>query len=225
MEREWGLNWNSCQPATNMFLNEYNKIKSLTAVVTPSRVPWCSCSTDCPMYWDCLGGNPGAKLVLQNCGIMSSTSLQQKGGLQPPLKSSYQKVGCAVCSCAAFQRNQSLKEGFFFWESWGKKKKKKSTVGIETGWDQRGSVDAGACFGWAANLLIAFIAFTIFHLEAQIIFLQPGPYTWDQLWFFLLPRWCRVQFSAACRKQEPLVGSCEQYWGCHSTPVYNPVLD
>lgn len=131
MEREWGLNWNSCQPATNMFLNEYNKIKSLTAVVTPSRVPWCSCSTDCPMYWDCLGGNPGAKLVLQNCGIMSSTSLQQKGGLQPPLKSSYQKVGCAVCSCAAFQRNQSLKEGFFFGSLGAKRKRKKALLELK----------------------------------------------------------------------------------------------
>lgn len=110
-EREWGLNWNSCQPATNM-LNEYNKIKPLT-VVTPSRVPWCSCSRDCPMSWDCLGGNPGAKLVLESYGIISSTSLQQKGGLQPPLKSSYQEVGCAVGWCAGFQRNQSLKEGFF----------------------------------------------------------------------------------------------------------------
>lgn len=147
-------------------LNEYNKIKPLT-VVTPSRVPWCSCSRDCPMSWDCLGGNPGAKLVLESYGIISSTSLQQKGGLQPPLKSSYQEVGCAVGWCAGFQRNQSLKEGFFWGEPWGKKR---STVGIEAGWDQRGSVDAGACFGWAANLLITF---TIFHPEAQIIFLQP----------------------------------------------------
>lgn len=206
MEREWGLNWNSCQPATNMFLNEYNKIKSLTAVVTPSRVPWCSCSTDCPMCWDCLGGNPGEKLVLQNCGIMSST------WLQPPLKSSYQKVGCAVCSCAGFQRNQSLTEGFF-WESWGKKKKKKSTVEIET--DTRGAL-------WMLVLALGgqqtFLKLLPFFIWKHKLFSSSLiPIHGISFGFF-------AQFSAACRKQDPLVGRCGQYWGCHSNPVYNPVL-
>lgn len=148
MGREWGLNWNSCQPAINIFLNDYNKIKSLTAVVAPSRVPWCSGSRDCPMCWDCLGGNPGAKLVPQNCGIITSTSLKQKGGLQPPLKSSYQKVRCAVCWWADFQRNQPLKEGFF-WESWGQKKKPKCCWN----WSRlRPEVLCGCCcFLWAGS--------------------------------------------------------------------------
>lgn len=66
-------------------------------------------------------------------------------------------------------------------------------------------MDAGAFFGWAANLLITF---NIFHLEAQIIFLQPMHGI--DFGFFC------SQGGAECSLQQP-AGNRTPGWGCVSS--------